>query len=271
MLPALNDREPAIARVASAPKEIAPRYVTSQDAYRPSGQKGRQPQVRRVLPSIVAPEKVRRAACGAEIGGASRWTLWSRIAKSLSVSGPVRKSRFPASKGASRTRAPAVFNICLFVAVIAAASMPLTGLAVHEWIGLLVAALLLVHVTPQWSWFASAFWRCGIGGKPRTRINLLLNASLFADAVLVVFSGAMTSQVALPALGLGTSINLSWNHIHAFFQHLMMVLVGLHLAISWDRLRLAFTLWFFATGAHLAKHMEVVVRLLARVTQRSKA
>jgi hypothetical protein len=40
----------------------------------------------------------------------------------------------------------------LFVAILVLWSVPLTGLAVHEWLGLAAMALLLTHIVLQWRW-----------------------------------------------------------------------------------------------------------------------
>jgi hypothetical protein len=196
----------------------------------------------------------------------------SRIAISKFVRERFLKTRLLAAEGAMiQIRFLFVLDACLFTALMAAESVPLTGAAIHEWLGLLVAILLLIHITLQWPWFASAVRRLGVGGYARTRVNLLLNASLFADVILVIFSGAMISQIALPALGLRASTNFAWNGIHSFSQQAMIFLVGLHIALNWSWIRAVVVRLFFAGLSRRSRNMETAARPLSQTDRGSNA
>jgi len=63
--------------------------------------------------------------------------------------------------------------------------------------------------------------------------HYILNALLFIDITLVIFSGLMISQVALPFIA------SSWHRahlrgLHGTVANLFMVLVGLHVALHWQ-------------------------------------
>ena len=135
------------------------------------------------------------------------------------------------------SRITAVLDVLLFVTVVTALSMPVTGPALHESVGLLAATLLLIHIARRWPWFEFSLQQPGRHHSVRILATLALNACLFIDVVLVVFSGALISRAALPALGLATSGNFAWGRVHSLSQHLLMLLIGLHLALNWHRVR----------------------------------
>ncbi len=80
----------------------------------------------------------------------------------------------------------------------------------------------------------------------RTRINYLLNLSLFAAATAVIYSGILISQTAIPTLTGSKTVpgmNWRWDSVHNQFSAVVLMLVGLHLAINWD--------WVLAAGQNI--------------------
>jgi cytochrome b subunit of formate dehydrogenase len=68
------------------------------------------------------------------------------------------------------------------------------------------------------------------------RVNLLLNASLFVAAVLVMWSGIAISDIAHKALGsVGIALpsKAAWVGVHGISQVALSLLVGMHIAINW--------------------------------------
>lgn len=119
--------------------------------------------------------------------------------------------------------------------VLALLSTSLTGLAWHEWLGLAVGTVILVHLLLGWQWIASITQRF-FGSLPNlTRFTYILDFTLFAAMILTIYSGMMISRVALPALGLtGTAPSFAWRGIHSLVSRSLLVLVGIHLAASWS-------------------------------------
>jgi hypothetical protein len=118
-------------------------------------------------------------------------------------------------------------------------AVPFTGLVVHEWLGIALGALFVVHLLFAWAWIESQTLGLIRTRSVRARVNYLLNLSLFACMTVVIVSGIMVSQHAMPALTgkviagpLGT--NFRWEPIHNRFSDIGVVLTGLHLAINWD-------------------------------------
>src|SRR6516164_3536467 len=62
----------------------------------------------------------------------------------------------------------------------------ITGVAAHEWIGIAIAVPLLVHVLLSWHWIVSKPARLLANGSWRSRINYLINVTLFVAMVIAI-------------------------------------------------------------------------------------
>lgn len=129
-------------------------------------------------------------------------------------------------------------SLCLDSAMLAAAIVLGTGLrpfplGVHEWLGVVFVAALLVHLLLQWSWIASATGQLRAPRTPRVRINYTLNALLFIVMTFALASGFVISRAVLPALDMHPSGNFVWTKIHKLFSTLVLVIIGLHLGMNW--------------------------------------
>src|SRR5271163_3498026 len=100
-----------------------------------------------------------------------------------------------------RTKLLLILDTILFVSIVVLEE-PRSSLAVHEWLGLALIPLIVIHILYAWQWIATTLGRLGAKRAWRLRINAFLNTLLFIAFVVTVFSGAMTSFIALPALGI---------------------------------------------------------------------
>jgi len=107
-------------------------------------------------------------------------------------------------------------------------------MAVHEWLGIAFGAAITTHLLLHWQWIVEITKRFFSKVAWSTRINYILNALLFIDITLVIFSGLMISEVALPLVGIQLAQSRSWRGLHGTTANLFMVLVGLHVALHWQ-------------------------------------
>lgn len=113
-------------------------------------------------------------------------------------------------------------------------SWRLTGLAWHEALGVTLTLLILTHVAMHWAWMegravaAVRLTRRSVGG-------FLLNGALFAAMGATIISGFVISKIVLPNR-LTPSSYLAWHGIHESATTITLFLVGLHLALNWDRI-----------------------------------
>ena len=133
----------------------------------------------------------------------------------------------------TRTKVMLVLDIILFLLLAMLLEPRFEGLALHEWIGLAIIPLIVVHMLFGWVWIATSMVRLLRPGMWRLRVNALLNLLLFVALVVTCFSGVMTSFVALPALGVAPHNFEGWRILHNRSEAFLEVLAALHVAMNW--------------------------------------
>lgn len=109
----------------------------------------------------------------------------------------------------------------------------LTGDAVHEWLNLGFAAVMLVHLVMHWGWITVALPRA-LGKTPRRlRVNVLLNSLSFLVFVMMILSGLLISENVSTLFGIATARHSVWNGFHSMFGDVLLVLIGFHFAMHW--------------------------------------
>jgi hypothetical protein len=132
-----------------------------------------------------------------------------------------------------RSRFLLLLDTVLFISIVLLIEPRFAGLTVHEWLGLVIIPLILLHILLGWRWIATIWARLSIKGAWRSRINALLNTALFISFVITVFSGLMTSFIALPSLGIPARNYEGWALLHNRWSVYLQVLAGLHVALNW--------------------------------------
>lgn len=127
------------------------------------------------------------------------------------------------------------------LAVYAAASLPdVTGVAAHEWLGLVVFAVLIVHVACHVDWVVDALRSARGGVKLARHGRLVLDALIAVVLAVTMVSGIMISGAVLPTLGLYAQGYYFWDPLHAVASKALLALILLHVAANAS---LAFRLW----------------------------
>lgn len=118
-------------------------------------------------------------------------------------------------------RPKVVLDVVLVVAYALAASPALTGVPLHELVGIGAFLAMLAHAV-------ASSGRLLAPGKPaRAALNLLLVAS----SALCVVSGVMVSGTVLRALGLYATGYGFWNPLHAAAAKLLLAVVLVHVVM----------------------------------------
>jgi hypothetical protein len=133
-----------------------------------------------------------------------------------------------------RMRLLLVLDVILFVSLIVLSEPRFEGLALHEWIGLAIIPPVIVHILFGWRWIITTMARLFRESAWRLRVNAALNLFLFVAFVVTIFSGAMTSFIALPALGIPAHNFESWRVLHKQWEVYLEISVALHLAMNWN-------------------------------------
>ncbi|HKD07773.1 MAG TPA: DUF4405 domain-containing protein [Bryobacteraceae bacterium] len=143
----------------------------------------------------------------------------------------------------SRLKVVFFLDLALLISVCALETVPFTGMIIHEWLGIVLALMMIVHLLFSWSWIASSTRRFLTGASVRARVNYLLNLGLFACMTTLIYSGIQISQQAVPFMTRSSAgeppLRFPWGPIHDTLSNVVVALAGLHLAINWEWIRAA--------------------------------
>jgi hypothetical protein len=132
-----------------------------------------------------------------------------------------------------------ILDSSMLVALVLLLSPRMTGLAVHESLGVAFSFLLLVHLLIAWPWISTTTKRVFVSVNRRVRVNYSLNTILFILIIIELVSGLVISQVVLPFAGIRTINDGSWRALHNLTLNWTMLAAGFHLAINWEWIRSA--------------------------------
>lgn len=104
---------------------------------------------------------------------------------------------------------------------------------IHEWLGLVFFALVLLHARLNWWWFKGIFQGKFHGFRRfKSLVNFLLIALLFST----IISGILLSKylfVELPFHATGDFVRKT----HILSNHWLQIIIGIHLGLHWHTLR----------------------------------
>jgi hypothetical protein len=138
------------------------------------------------------------------------------------------------SKKLNQTKVDLLVDVAIFVAFLITTAPRFSGIAIHEWLSLAFGAAIIVHLLLHWQWISGVTKRFFGKVQSSARINYLLNTLLFIDVTLIIFTGLMISQVALPVLGLQTERGGTWRVLHSLTSDIAVILTGAHVALHWS-------------------------------------
>jgi len=138
------------------------------------------------------------------------------------------------TKPRSQTRLKLWIDLAIFAAFLVTMEPHSSGLPIHEWLSLSMIAAILVHLLLSWDWIAQITRRFLGRVAGVSRLNYLLNWLLFFDGILIMLSGILISEVALPALGIALPPGFAWRRLHDMSANFFLLLLGLHTALHWN-------------------------------------
>jgi len=121
-----------------------------------------------------------------------------------------------------------IFQFIVFVLVTAPHA---TGETFHEWAGLALVPILVVHLVSNWDWIVDKT-RNMLGRLPgEVRFNHVWNSLMFIVATLAIMSGILCSRSALGVLGIRRRPDFFWAVAHTVSATVLIALVGVHLGV----------------------------------------
>lgn len=131
----------------------------------------------------------------------------------------------PASEARARkslARRRLAFDGAVLVVYVLAANPAVTGVPVHEWLGLGTFVLLAAHCAAR---------GMGRGVTAKGIALTVLNTLVLLCLALCAVSGVMVSGTVLPALGLYAEGYYFWDPLHAVAAKLLLALLLVHVAV----------------------------------------
>ena len=115
----------------------------------------------------------------------------------------------------------------------------LTGLALHEWLGVAFFGTIILHLLMHWRWMVSMTAQFFKKLFHTSRIQYVVDAVLLIAFTAALLSGLMISRVVLPFFNLAVVReyavrNFAWTRLHSASATATLLLVGLHFALHWD-------------------------------------
>lgn len=118
-------------------------------------------------------------------------------------------------------RSHVLFDTAVLVVYLLAANPVLTGIPLHEFVGLGAFVIVVAHVVVSGE---------GLGGRGRVG-QLILNAVLLLSLATCVVSGAMVSGTVLPAMGLYALGYHFWDPLHAVAAKILLAALLVHVVV----------------------------------------
>ena len=143
------------------------------------------------------------------------------------------KTDSPTKKKRSPTKINFVIDLSIFIAFLVAMDPRLTGMAIHEWLSIAFGTAVIVHLLLHWKWIIATTRRAFGKIAAQARINYILNILLLIAMTIIIFTGLMISEVALPGLTIQLQPNAAWRFLHSFSADAVLIILGLHVALHW--------------------------------------
>lgn len=107
------------------------------------------------------------------------------------------------------------------------------GLQLHELLGLVFGAALILHIVLHWDWVVNITKTFFKKLLHESRLNYVLNVALFLDMAFVTISGILISRTLGLSLGLAEDFTRTLQTLHMVGSELVLILVALHIAMHW--------------------------------------
>ncbi len=143
-----------------------------------------------------------------------------------------RQSR-SAPRGMSRTHKLWIVDVTLFALFLLVMNVPLTGIAIHEWLGIVIGLGLVIHLVQHGNWLATVTQRFRTATSFTNRLNYVMTGLLFAAFSSIIVSGLVISEAAVPWLGIVTASSMFWLWLHLVSVNFVLLLTALHIALNW--------------------------------------
>ncbi len=130
-------------------------------------------------------------------------------------------------QGKHSTTIKRIVDVCMTVLLLCLMAYQVTGEVLHEWIGIGMTLLVIIHQILNRKWYGALF-----KGKynPYRIVTTVVNTALLLSFALTAFCGMSMSGHAVPFLYGMTKVSFA-RRMHLSMSHWAFVLMGLHLGL----------------------------------------
>ncbi len=132
-------------------------------------------------------------------------------------------------------------NFTLLAVFIATFFLDLTGVNLHQWLGLAAGAIALFHLLNHWQWVKAITQRFFQNAGNSARINYLLDAALGLGMAIIILTGVIISTW----LGVNGSAFEVIRYLHVLISITTLIVLLIKLALHWKciagAIKMAFT------------------------------
>lgn len=122
-----------------------------------------------------------------------------------------------------------IIDACLLVGFLLSFYLELTGVIVHQWLGVVVSLLVFIHLLMHWDWLKAVTSRFFRGTTTRNRLYYIIDFLIVLGIVVILETGLMISTWFNLAL-----FNYSaWAVIHVYSSITVVALVVLKIGLHW--------------------------------------
>ena len=108
----------------------------------------------------------------------------------------------------------------------------LTGIAFHEWFGIALGLILILHLVMHWRWVVNIVKKFFKRNGLMQHLKLVLDIFGFAAFFTIIISGMLISRSVLPTLGLTGLHSRSLKMIHVIATNLTIAMIAAHLLLN---------------------------------------
>jgi hypothetical protein len=130
-------------------------------------------------------------------------------------------------KQKNKNVAKTVIDVCMIIALLCLTAYQVTGEKLHEWIGIGMTVLVIVHQIINVKWYGGLFK--GRYNPYRVAVTIV-NSLLLVSLVLTALSGMSMSSYAVPFLYGMTPVSFA-RRVHLAISYWSFVLMGFHLGM----------------------------------------
>ena len=107
--------------------------------------------------------------------------------------------------------------------------LDITGVSLHQWIGVAVGVIVVYHLISHWAWVKSVTLRFFGKTSSRSRIYYLLDASLLMGLLTIIGTGLVISTW----LNLSLVAYTAWHFVHIAASLITLLAIVLKVGLHW--------------------------------------